>query len=78
MMLSRLEIPVELALASSIESIRKCVLVVIDRFVDEERGTGSKCRDTSNDTTIQAGAHVATVVWFSLECSVKEWRSVNR
>jgi hypothetical protein len=42
-MIGRLELPVKLAVASSIERIRKCVLVVVDRVIEEERGTGSKC-----------------------------------
>jgi hypothetical protein len=73
---SRLELPIKLAVTSSIERIRKCVLVVVDRVVEEERGTGSKCRDASNDTAVPAGAHVATIVGISFKYGVWEWRSI--
>jgi hypothetical protein len=75
-MISRLELPIKLAVTSSIERIRKCVLVVVDRVVEEERDTGSKCRDASNDTAVPAGAHVATVVGISFKCGVWKWCSI--
>jgi hypothetical protein len=75
-MIGKLELPIKLAVTSSIERIRKCVLVVVDRVIEEERGTGSKCRDASNDTAIPAGAHVATIVGISFKYSVWKWRSM--
>jgi hypothetical protein len=75
-MIGRLELPIKLAVTSSIERICKCVLVVVDRVIEEERGTGSKCRDASNDTAIPAGAHVATIVGISFKYSVWKWRSM--
>jgi hypothetical protein len=75
-MIGRLQLPIKLAVTSSIERIRKCVLVVVDRVIEEERGTGSKCRDASNRTAVPACAHVATVVGISFKCGVWKWRSI--
>jgi hypothetical protein len=75
-MIGKFKLPIKLAFTSSIERIRKCVLVVVDCVIEEERGTGSKCRDASNCTAVPAGAHVATIVGISFKCGVWKWRSI--
>jgi hypothetical protein len=75
--LVRSNIPIELTLASSIESIGKRVLEIIDCLIEKERGAGPQSRYAGNGATIPARAHIAAVIWFKWKCGVWKRRSIN-